>query len=185
MRFLETPLDGVFIIEPDLIADARGFFARTFCAREFEAHGLDPTVAQCNVSHTDRRGTIRGLHFQVPPVGETKLVRCVRGALHDVVVDVRPSSPTRGAHVAVTLSAENRRTLYIPALFAHGFQTLLDQTEVEYQMGAFYAPEHQRGLRYDDPILGIQWPLPVAAISDRDACWPLLEDSAAIARLIA
>src|SRR5215204_6367706 len=129
MRFLETELDGGFIIEPEPLEDARGFFARTFCAREFEAHGLDPTVAQRNVSHTVRRGTIRGLHFQAPPATETKLVRCVRGALHDVVVDVRPSSPTRGAHVAVTLSAENRRTLYIPALFAHGFQTLLEQTE--------------------------------------------------------
>lgn len=174
MHFVATSLAGVFIIQPERLTDERGYFARTFCAREFAAHGLDPTVAQSNVSRTERRGTIRGLHYQVPPAQETKLVRCTRGAVYDVVVDLRPRSPTRGQHLALELVAEEGQALYVPGLCGHGFQTLLDDTVVEYQISEFYAPEYQRGLRYDDPVLGIRWPLPVAAISDRDKRWPLL-----------
>jgi dTDP-4-dehydrorhamnose 3,5-epimerase len=136
---------------------------------------LDARVAQCNISRTDQRGTVRGLHYQAPPARETKLVRCIRGALHDVIVDLRPASPTYGRHIALVLSADDGKALYVPALVAHGFQTLLDDTEVLYQMGEFYEPELQGGLRHDDPELAIEWPLPVTAISDRDRTWPLLE----------
>jgi dTDP-4-dehydrorhamnose 3,5-epimerase len=174
VKFTESEIAGVWFVDLEPIADERGFFARTYCADEFVAHGLDPTIAQCNVSLTKRAGTIRGLHHQVAPAAETKLVRCVRGAIHDVVVDLRESSPTYRRHVAVELSAANRRALYVPVDFAHGFQTLLDDTEVEYQMGAPYTPGTDRGLRYDDPALAIAWPLPVTDVSDRDRTWPLL-----------
>jgi dTDP-4-dehydrorhamnose 3,5-epimerase len=176
MKFTPAEIDGVWIVDLEPIEDERGFFARTFCADEFTSHGLDPTVAQCNVSLTRTAGTVRGLHYQVEPAAETKLVRCVRGAIFDVAVDVRPESPTRHRHVAVELSAVNRRALYIPVGFAHGFQTLVDDTEVEYQMGAPYTPGTDRGVRYDDPVLAIAWPLPVGNVSDRDRAWPLLPD---------
>jgi dTDP-4-dehydrorhamnose 3,5-epimerase len=176
MKFTPAGIDGVWIVDLEPIEDERGFFARTFCADEFTSHGLDPTVAQCNVSLTRTAGTVRGLHYQVEPAAETKLVRCVRGAIFDVAVDVRPESPTRHRHVAVELSAVNRRALYIPVGFAHGFQTLVDDTEVEYQMGAPYTPGTDRGVRYDDPVLAIAWPLPVGNVSDRDRAWPLLPD---------
>jgi dTDP-4-dehydrorhamnose 3,5-epimerase len=174
VKFTETTIAGVWLVDLEPIEDERGYFARTFCAAEFLEHGLDPTVAQRNVSLTRRAGTIRGLHYQVAPAAETKFVRCLRGAIHDVVVDLRDGSPTFREHVAVELSAANRRALYVPIDFAHGFQTLLDDTEVEYQMGAPYAPGTDRGLRYDDPALAITWPLPVTDISDRDRAWPLL-----------
>lgn len=175
MIFAETELRGAFTIEVEPREDERGLFARTFCARDFEAHGLKPAVAQANLSHNHLAGTLRGLHYQLPPAAETKLVRCTRGAILDVIVDLRPGSPTFLQHVAVTLSAANRRALYVPELFAHGYQALEDDTEVVYQVGEFYTPGFERGLRHDDPRLGIRWPLPVSAISDKDRAWPLLQ----------
>ncbi len=172
MKFTQTAISGVWLVDLEPLVDERGFFARTFCADEFSARGLDPTVAQCNVSVTATAGTVRGLHYQVAPAEETKLVRVVRGAIHDVAVDLRAGSPTYCGHVAVELSAANRRALYVPTGFAHGFQTLVDDTEVEYQMGAPYTPGTDRGVRYDDPAFGIVWPLPVSTISDRDRTWP-------------
>jgi dTDP-4-dehydrorhamnose 3,5-epimerase len=174
MRFTPTRLAGAYIVDVEPHADERGAFARTFCVREFHAHGLDVDVRQCSVSSNRRRGTLRGLHFQRPPAAEAKLVRCVAGAIHDVIVDLRPESPTYLQHVGVELSAANRRALYVPKLFAHGFQTLADETEVFYQISEFYAPETAAGLRFDDPVLDIHWPLQVASLSDKDAAWPLI-----------
>jgi len=175
MRFTATELAGAWIIEPEPHKDSRGLFARTFCAREFREHGLLDTFVQCNTSWNSLTGTLRGLHYQLPPSSEVKLVRCTAGALWDVVVDLRPDSPTYLQHVGVELTAKNRRALYIPEMFAHGFQTLEDGTEVFYQMSDFYAAKSARGLRFDDPKLGIKWPLPVNSISDRDQNWTLLE----------
>lgn len=177
MLFVETPLKGAFVIDLELRQDDRGYFARTFCVHEFEAHGLQPTVAQCNVSFNHRKGTLRGMHYQAPPAAETKLVRCTSGAIYDVIVDLRPESPTYLSHFGVELSAEKRRALYVPELFAHGYQTLTDGAEVAYQVGEFYTPGFERGLRYDDPALAIAWPLEVATISAKDAGWPLFQDS--------
>lgn len=174
MKFLETHLKGAFIIELEERCDNRGFFARTFCAKEFSDRGLYPTVSQCNLSFNFKKGTLRGMHYQVPPATETKLIRCITGAIYDVIIDMRPHSPTYLSHINVELTAENRRALYVPEMFAHGFQTLADNTEVMYQMGGFYTPGYDRGLHYDDPILDIDWPLPVTEISERDATWPLL-----------
>jgi dTDP-4-dehydrorhamnose 3,5-epimerase len=174
MIFIPTPLSGVFIIEPEPRQDARGFFARTFCAREFEQQGLVAEFVQCSISANRSRGTLRGLHYQLAPDCETKLVRCTSGAIYDVVVDLRPDSPTRLQHLGVELTALNRRALYIPEMFAHGLQTLADETEVFYQISEFYAPDKSTGLRFDDPKLGIQWPLPVSVINDKDRSWPLL-----------
>ncbi len=173
MIFTETELKGAFIVELELRKDNRGFFARTFCAKEFEAHGLKSTIAQCNLSFNYKKGTLRGMHYQMAPCAETKLVRCSQGAIYDAIVDFRPDSPTYLSHIAVELTAENRKALYIPEGFAHGFQTLTDGTEVIYQMGEFYAPEYACGFRYDDPLLKIEWPLPVSEISEKDAAWPL------------
>lgn len=174
MRLTETSLRGAFIVDIEPLEDERGFFARTFCAREFAAHGLKQIVAQCSTSFSARRGTLRGLHFQTPPSTEAKLVRCTRGAIHDVIVDLRPGSPTRHRHLAVELSCDNRRALYVPEMFAHGFQTLCDSVEVAYQTSEFYTPGCASGLRYDDPALGISWPLCVSVISEQDRSWPLL-----------
>jgi dTDP-4-dehydrorhamnose 3,5-epimerase len=175
MIFTETELVGAYLIDIDTKSDDRGFFARTFCREEFEAHGLKPDVAQCNLSFNHRAGTLRGMHYQVEPATETKLIRCTRGAIFDVIVDMRPQSATYLRHVGVELSADNRRALYVPELFAHGYQALVDGTEVTYQVGEFYTPGHERGLRHDDPVLGIDWPLPVTVISGKDVHWPLLE----------
>ena len=174
MIFTPTSLAGAVVIDVEPKADSRGLFARTFCAREFVEHGLDPAVAQASVSVNARKGTVRGLHFQYPPHAETKLVRCVRGAILDVIVDLRPESSTYLQHVAVELSAENRRSLYVPRRFAHGFQVLADDTEVTYLIGEFYSPDAQGGLHHADPALGIAWPLAVTELSDRDVAWPLL-----------
>lgn len=179
MKFSALPLLGAHLIEAELREDERGAFARTFCAREFAAQGLETTVAQCNLSMNRRRGTLRGMHFVVRPAAEAKLVRCTRGAIHDVIVDLRTDSATFLQHVSVQLSAKTHAALYIPPRFAHGFQTLEDDTEVFYQISDFYAPGHERGIRHDDPALGIEWPLPVTAINDRDRAWPLLGDSPA------
>jgi len=180
MIFTETELPGAFLIGLAPHSDERGFFARAFCRQEFEKHGLVPLVAQCNVSYNVKRGTIRGMHYQVAPALESKLVRCVRGAVLDVIVDLRVGSPTYLRHVAVELTAGNHLALYLPPMCAHGFQTLVDDTEVLYQVGEFYTPECERGARYDDPALGIRWPLPVTVISDKDRRWPPVE--AALAR---
>ena len=174
MIFIPTKLSGVFIVEPEPHPDARGFFARTFCAREFKEQGLATEFVQCSISANRARGTLRGLHYQLPPAGEIKLVRCTSGASHDVVVDLRHDSPTYLEHLGVELTARNRRALYIPEMFAHGLQTLADETEVFYQISEFHAPDKSVGLRFDDPKLGIQWPLPVTVINDKDRNWPLL-----------
>ncbi|HEY1790303.1 MAG TPA: dTDP-4-dehydrorhamnose 3,5-epimerase [Verrucomicrobiae bacterium] len=176
MKFQETRLSGAFILELEPRADERGFFARTFCAREFSAHGLETEFVQCNLSLNRQKGTLRGLHFQSAPWGEAKLVRCICGAIWDVIVDLRPGSPTFGAHEAVELSAENRRSLYIPKGFAHGFQTLTDNSEVYYQMSDPYVADASAGIRAADPALGIKWPLPVTQISNKDRQLPLLAE---------
>jgi dTDP-4-dehydrorhamnose 3,5-epimerase len=174
LKFVPAPLAGAFLVELDRLDDERGFFARAFCQDEFRAHGLSPAIAQCNVSWNRRRGTLRGLHFQVAPHEEAKLVRCTRGAIWDVMVDLRPASATKLRWHAVELSADNRRALYIPEGFAHGFQTLVDDSEVLYQMSAFYHPECARGLRWDDPAIAIRWPLAEPIVSDKDRSYALL-----------
>jgi dTDP-4-dehydrorhamnose 3,5-epimerase len=174
VRFVPTSLAGAFIVEPEPFTDDRGVFARTFCAREFEGQGLVTTFVQCSTSWNARKGTLRGMHFQSAPACEVKLVRCTAGSLVDVIVDLRPGSPTYLQYTAVELSAANRRALYIPEMFAHGFQTLEDATEILYQMNEFYTPAHAAGLRWDDPRLGIHWPLEVTAMSEKDRSWPLL-----------
>lgn len=175
MIFKETPLPGAFVLETRRFQDERGFFARTFSVDEFAAHGLDTDVVQCSVSFNHRRGTLRGLHFQEAPCEETKLVRCTRGAIWDVIVDIRPGSPTRGRHFALVLSADERNALYIPKGMAHGFLSLEDSTEVFYQISERYSPEHSRGYRWDDPTFAIPWPEPATVISDRDRDLPLFE----------
>jgi dTDP-4-dehydrorhamnose 3,5-epimerase len=167
-------LPGVYVVEPEPFEDERGMFARTFCAREFREQGLIETFVQCNTSWNGRRGTLRGLHYQLPPAAEVKLVRCTSGAVWDVVVDLRSDSPTYLQHIGVELSATNRRALYIPETCAHGFQTLVDGSEIFYQMSEFYAPEAARGLRYDDRKLGISWPVGDPILSDRDRSWSKL-----------
>jgi dTDP-4-dehydrorhamnose 3,5-epimerase len=179
MIFTETVLKGAFVIDIDRRADSRGFFARTFCQHEFEEHGLNPYVAQSNIAFNIRKGTLRGMHFQWPPAAETKLVRVTQGALLDVIIDLRPESPTYLQHVAVELTAENRRALYVPERFAHGYQVLEDETEATYEMGEFYAPDLQSGVRFDDPALGLSWPLPPTEVADKDLRWPLLADCSA------
>jgi dTDP-4-dehydrorhamnose 3,5-epimerase len=179
MIFRETPLAGAWVLEPERFEDERGFFARTYCRRDFEARGLDPAIAQCSVSFNHRRGTLRGLHFQIAPHEEVKLVRATRGAIWDVIVDLRPGSPTLRRHFAAVLSAENRHELYIPQGMAHGFQTLEDATEVFYQISEPYAPESARGYRWDDPAFAIPWPEPVTVISEKDLNLPLFSPSPA------
>ena len=174
MIITTTALAGPAIIDLELREDDRGFFARSFDRAEFAAAGLEPVVEQCNVSFNHRAGTLRGMHFQVAPATEAKLVRCTAGAVLDIIVDVREGSPTYLQHVAVELTAANRRSLYVPPMFAHGYQTLVDGAEVTYQVSEAYTPGTERGLRHDDPALGLSWPLPVSTISDKDASWPLL-----------
>lgn len=175
MRFLATKLPGAFVIEPEPVEDARGLFARTFCAREFKEHGLETVFVQCSTSFSAQRGTLRGLHYQLPPACEVKLIRCTAGAIHDVIVDLRPDSPAYLQHISVELTARNRRALYVPQMFAHGFQALEDGTEVLYQISEYYTPDKATGMCFDDPKLGIQWPLEVSCISDKDQKWPLLK----------
>lgn len=172
MIFRPTPLAGVYLLAPERHADDRGYFARTFCRRELAAHGLATEVAQGSVSFNHRRGTVRGMHYQVAPHEEAKLVRCTAGAVFDAVVDARPGSPTCGRFYTAVLSAESGAQLYIPPGCAHGFQTLTDGAELSYLISAFYAPESARGFRYDDPEVAIPWPEPVTVISDRDLAFP-------------
>jgi dTDP-4-dehydrorhamnose 3,5-epimerase len=172
MIFTETQLKGVYIIDPERIEDQRGFFARTWDRHEFEVRGLNTSLAQCNISYNARRGTLRGMHYQAAPHAETKLVRCTSGAIYDVIIDLRPSSPTLRQWLAVELSANNRRMLYIPEGYAHGFQTLTDHSEVFYQMSEFYVLDSARGVRWNDPAFGIVWPEVPQAIAARDQAYP-------------
>lgn len=171
MIFSPLELAGAYLIEPEPLQDQRGFFARTFCSREFREHGLSPVVAQCNISYNAKRGTMRGMHYQYPD-GEAKLVRCTRGRIWDVIIDLRPDSPTYCRSVGVELSTDNRLMLYIPEHFAHGFLTLEDDVEVFYQMSEFYAPGQSCGVRWNDPVFAIEWPELVRVISERDDSYP-------------
>lgn len=176
MIFTETKLKGAFVIDIERREDSRGFFARAFCQHEFAAHGLKSVIAQANVAFNNKKGTLRGMHFQFPPAAETKLVRCTRGAILDIIVDLRPESPTYLQHIVVELSEDNSRALYVPERFAHGYQVLRDSTETSYQVGEFYTPGCEGGLLHDDPQLGLQWPLPVTVISDKDRLWKRLDE---------
>lgn len=168
MLFTETKLKGAFIIDLERREDERGFFARAFCQREFQERGLQSIIAQANVASNRKRGTLRGMHFQFPPAAETKLVRCTRGAILDIIVDLRPESATYLQHVAVELDAESMRALYVPERFAHGYQTLQDNSDTSYQASVYYTPNAEGGLPYDDARLGLQWALPVSMISPKD-----------------
>jgi dTDP-4-dehydrorhamnose 3,5-epimerase len=170
--FSPTAIPGVWVIEPERHRDERGFFARTWCAHEFAERALETRVAQCSLSFNHRRGTLRGLHYQAPPFAEVKLVRCTRGALFDIAVDLRPDSPTFRRWVGVELTPENGRALYVPRGFAHGFLTLADATEVAYQISAEYSPAQGRGVRWNDPFFGVAWPGPVEVIAARDRDYP-------------
>lgn len=173
MRFLETRLPGAYVVEPQPIEDERGFFARAWCEREFGEQNLASRMVQRNISGNRKRGTLRGLHYQTAPHEEAKLVGCTRGAVYDVIVDLRPGSATRGKWLGVELTADNRRMLYVPGGFAHGYQTLADDTEVAYQVSAFYAPDVERGIRWDDPAFGIEWPITDdVVLSEKDRAWP-------------
>jgi dTDP-4-dehydrorhamnose 3,5-epimerase len=174
--FTETKLKGAFIIDLERRTDERGFFARAFCQHEFRDHGLKPVIAQANLASNARKGTVRGMHFQYPPAAESKLVRCTRGAILDIIVDLRPESPTYLEHISVELNEDNMTALYVPERFAHGYQALRDNTDTSYQVGEFYTPNAEGGLRHDDPQLGLNWPLPVSVISPKDQAFrPLRE----------
>lgn len=172
MEFEPTPLAGAFLVRPKKLADARGFFARVWCTEEFRQHGLNPTIVQINTGLSHKAGTLRGMHFQQAPHAEAKFIRCTRGAIYDVIVDLRPDSPTRGRWVGYELTAENGHMLYAPEGFAHGYQTLCDDAEMYYTTSAMYAGGAARGVRFDDPAFGIVWPRPVSVISDADRGWP-------------
>jgi dTDP-4-dehydrorhamnose 3,5-epimerase len=175
--FTETRLKGAFIIDLDRKTDERGFFARAFCQNEFRDHGLNPVIAQANLASNARKGTVRGMHFQYPPAPESKLVRCTRGAILDVIVDLRPESPTYLEHISVELNEDNMTALYVPERFAHGYQVLRDNTDMTYQASEFYTSSAEGGLRHDDPRLGLAWPLPVSLISPKDQAFRLLREA--------
>jgi dTDP-4-dehydrorhamnose 3,5-epimerase len=175
MRFEETPIPGVFVVDLEPHADDRGFFARAFCVREFAQHGLVGDVVQANIGYSTRAGTTRGLHYQAPSHPEAKFFRTIHGETFNVAVDMRAGSPTFGRWTGVVLSAENRRALYLPPVCAAGYQTLTDDAEVLYSVSGFYAPEAERGVRHDDPALGIDWPLEPTVVSDKDLSWPALQ----------
>lgn len=179
MIFTETKLKGAFIIDLERRSDSRGFFARAFCQNEFAAHGLKPTIAQANLAHNKLKGTVRGMHFQFPPAAETKVVRCTRGAILDIIVDLRPESPTFLQHIEVEMNEDNQRALYVPERFAHGYQALRDNTDTSYQVGEFYTPGCEGGLMYNDPSLGLKWPLPLSVISEKDQAWKSFKDAEA------
>jgi dTDP-4-dehydrorhamnose 3,5-epimerase len=173
MIFRETALKGAFIIEPELLEDQRGFFTRTFCQKEFEDHGLDSNILQCNLSFNAQKGTLRGMHYQASPAEEIKLVRVTKGSIYDVIIDMRPDSPSFKQWLGVELTAENRKMLYVPAGFAHGFKTLANNTEVYYQMSVFYQPGYARGVLWNDPSFGITWPEGKPILSPKDSQYPL------------
>ncbi|MGE0405785.1 MAG: dTDP-4-dehydrorhamnose 3,5-epimerase [Candidatus Korobacteraceae bacterium] len=172
MIFTETKLKKSFIIEPERRSDERGFFARVWCTREFQEHGLTPRAVQSNMSYNYGRGTLRGMHFQREPHGEAKLIRCVRGAIYDVILDLRPESPTYTQWIGVELTQDNRKLLYVPEGFGHGFITLTDDTEVFYHVSEFYHPESEGGIRWNDPAFQVEWPLEPRIISEKDRSWP-------------
>jgi dTDP-4-dehydrorhamnose 3,5-epimerase len=183
MIFTETKLKGAFILELDRLEDERGFFARTWCQREFTERGLNPRIVQSSISFNHKRGTLRGMHYQIAPHEETKVARCVRGAIYDVIIDLRPESPTFTRWLATKLTADNYQMIYIPEGFAHGFQTLEDNTEVLYQMSEFYAPDYARGVRWNDPVFAIEWPVGQRVLSHRDSSYPdFLETSVRAAK---
>jgi dTDP-4-dehydrorhamnose 3,5-epimerase len=175
VNFIATPLSGAYVIEPTALQDERGYFARVFCAREFAAQGLCAHFVQVNHSLSVRRGTIRGLHYQVPPKTEVKLLRCIRGVVQDVIVDLRSNSPTFLRWHAEVLSEDNGKMVYVPEGFAHGFQALEDGTAVTYQSSSSYSPAHERGVRYNDPLLGIAWQVAEVIVSPKDLGWPNLD----------
>ena len=175
MIFNKTKISGLYIIEPELKKDERGYFSRIFCQEELARNGLDFGIVQANISLTLQKGTVRGMHFQKEPKAEAKIVRCLRGIVYDVVIDLRKESPTFEQWVAEELSGDNKKMFYIPKDFAHGFQSLTENCEMEYFMSEFYSPEHASGVRWDDPKLEIEWPLPVSGISDKDKNWPLID----------
>ena len=176
MKFNEAKLNGAFIIEIEKLSDERGFFARSWCRKEFEDHGLISRLVQTNVSYNRKKGTLRGMHYQIAPYQECKLIRCTRGAIYDVIIDLRPDSETYKQWTGVKLTADNYSMLYVPEDFAHGFLTLTDNTEITYQVSQFYTPGSEKGIRFDDPAFNIQWPLEVVVISDKDRTWPDFED---------
>jgi len=169
MIFTETPLQGAYLIDLDILEDERGFFARSWCKKEFESHHLNHNLVQCNISFNKKKGILRGMHYQEKPYAEAKLVRCTRGSIYDVIIDIREDSPTFMSWHSVELTADNRRALYIPEDFAHGFQTLENDTEVLYQMSEYYHPEHAKGIRWNDPAISIDWPLHATTISNQDS----------------
>jgi dTDP-4-dehydrorhamnose 3,5-epimerase len=170
--FTPTPLGGALVIEVEPDADERGLFARTWCRRELEARGLETRVAQCSTSFNTRKGTVRGMHYQSSPCAETKIVRCTRGSVYDVIIDLRPDSPTFTRHFGIVLTPDDRKAVYVPPGFAHGFQTLEDNSEVFYQMSEFYSPEHSRGVRWNDPAFQVPWPPGDRIVSERDRSYP-------------
>ena len=172
MIFSEAPIPGAYVIDPERLEDERGFFARTWCRREFKAHGLTSELAQCNISFNKRKGTLRGMHYQTAPHAEARLVRCTAGAVYDVIVDLRPASVSFKHWFPIELTADNHRMLYIPEGLAHGFLTLRDDTEVFYQMSEFYTPEFARGVRWNDPAFAIEWPEKIQVMADRDRLYP-------------
>ncbi len=172
MKFDETPLRGAYLIDLQPLEDARGFFARAFCRREFEEHSLNPAIAQCNFAFNHVCGTLRGMHYQVEPAREVKIVRCIAGAVFDAIIDLRPDSSTYRRWFGVELSACNRRALYVPEGFAHGYLTLADNSEIQYMVSEFYSPRHESGIRWNDPAFGIEWPMAPQVISDKDASHP-------------
>lgn len=175
MTILPLPIEGGLLVELQRRSDERGFFARSFCVNELAAHGITMNVVQSNIAFTERRGTLRGMHYQVAPSNETKFVRCTQGAVYDAIVDLRPESPTYLRSFGVELTAENHRALFVPARCAHGYLSLSDRSEVTYLVGDFYNPQCERGLRFDDPALQLQWPIPVEIVSDKDRAWPLFD----------
>lgn len=182
MIFKETALKGAYLIELEKIRDERGFFARAWCQREFAAAGLTARIAQTNVSYSAKRGTLRGMHYQVQPHAEAKLIRCTRGAIYDVIVDLRVDSPTYRQWIGVELTADDHRMLFVPENFAHGFLTLSDGVEVTYQVSEFYTPGAERGIRWNDPAIGIKWPMEPTVVSRKDMSWPDFVPEAAAAR---
>jgi dTDP-4-dehydrorhamnose 3,5-epimerase len=184
MIFHRTALADAWLVEPDKHTDDRGFFARIYCQDEFAEHGLDSTMVQGNISYTKTAGTIRGMHYQLPPMMEAKYIRVLSGVIYDVIIDLRPWSPTYLQHIGVELSAENRMGIYVPPMFAHGHQALSDDVEITYLVSRFYTPGLERGLRYDDPRFAIGWPQPVTIVSDKDGSWPDFDVDTAAAEIV-
>jgi dTDP-4-dehydrorhamnose 3,5-epimerase len=172
MKFTETKLKGAFIVEIEKLTDDRGFFGRSWCRKEFEAYGLTSRVVQTNVSFNRKKATLRGMHYQIAPHQESKLIRCTRGAIYDVIIDLRSELPTYKQWVGVELTADNYSMLFVPEGFSHGFMTLMDNTEITYQVSEFYTPGSEKGIRFNDPTFRIRWPLEVSVISDKDRTWP-------------